>query len=61
MFEACIEVGFETEVDDDGVMMAVDVCVDAVETLEDLEDKRTEGTREWYTWLLLISIMSVSP
>lgn len=59
MFEACIEMGFETEVDDDGVVVTVDVCVDAVEALEDLEDERAEGTWEWYTYCLHVRFMSV--
>lgn len=60
MLEACVEVGFETKIDLDGVVVAVDVCVDAVKALEDLEDERTEGTREWYTCSLYVSVLNVS-
>lgn len=59
MFEACVEVRFETKIDDDRVVVTVDVCINAVEALEDLEDKRTEGTREWYTYLFFVSIVSI--
>jgi hypothetical protein len=46
VLEAGVEVWFEAEVDDDGVVVAVDVGVDAVKALENLEEERSEGARE---------------
>ena len=46
VLEASVEVSFETKTSDDTVVMAVDVGVDAIETLEDLFDGGLEGRRE---------------
>lgn len=56
MLEACIEMWLETQVDNDGVMVAVDVRIDTIKTLEDLEDERAEGTWERYTYWSQVSI-----
>ena len=49
MFEACIQVRFEAKVDDDRVVVAVDMSIDAIHTFEDLEEERLERLREGYT------------
>jgi hypothetical protein len=36
VLEACVEMRLEAKIDDDGIMVAVDVCIYAIETLEDL-------------------------
>lgn len=61
MLEAGVEVRLETEVDDDGVVVAVDVCVDAVETLEDLGEAGAEGFGEGdaYSKKLVLVIVRV--
>lgn len=46
LLEACVEVGLEAELADDGVVVAVDMGVDAVHALEDLADERGEGLGE---------------
>lgn len=38
MFKASVQVRFETQVHNHWVMVAVDVCVDAVKAFEDLAD-----------------------
>ena len=50
VFEAGVEMGLETQVHDDRVMVAVDVCVDAVQAFEDLPDQSREslGERDAY-------------
>jgi hypothetical protein len=50
VLEACVEVWFEAEVDDDRVVVAVDMCIHAIETFEDLKDEWAEGTWEGYTY-----------
>lgn len=40
VLEACVEMWLKTELHDDRVVVAVDVSVDAVETLEHLSDSR---------------------
>lgn len=45
MLEAGVEMRLETEVDDDGVVVAINVGVHAVEALENLEDQWAE--RSW--------------
>lgn len=47
MLETRVEVWLEAEVHDNGVVVAVDVGVDTVETLEDLADETGEGLGEW--------------
>ena len=49
MLETCIQVRFEAKVDDDRVVVAVDMCIDAIHTFEDLEEERLERLREGYT------------
>ena len=49
VFEACVEVRLKTELDDDGVVMAVDVCIDTVQALEHVANEGWEGLREWNT------------
>lgn len=46
LLEAGVEVRLEAELTDDGVMVAVDVGVDAVHALEDLADEGREGLGE---------------
>lgn len=46
LLEARVEVGLEAELADDGVVVAVDVGVDAVHALEDLAHRLREGFRE---------------
>lgn len=43
VLEARIEVRLQTQLDNDGVVVAVDVRVDAVEALEHVSDERGEG------------------
>ena len=47
MLEACVEVGFKAELSNNGVVVAVDVGIDPVHSLEDLTDHAREGFREW--------------
>lgn len=49
MLEACVEVRLQTKVHYDRVVMAVDVCVHSVQSLEDLQDERLEGLWERHT------------
>lgn len=44
--------GLETQMYDDGVVVAVDMGVDTVQTLEDLAQKTGEGFGEWNTWIV---------
>jgi hypothetical protein len=46
MLEARVQMRLETEIDDDGVVMAVDMSIHSVKPLEDLEDERLEWLRE---------------
>jgi len=46
VLEAGVQVWLEAEIDDDRVVVAVDVRVDAIEALEDLQDQRTECSWE---------------
>ena len=48
MLEARIEMRLQTQLDDDGVMVAVDVSVDTVEALEHVPDERGKRLREGY-------------
>ena len=45
--------GFQAKSDDDGVVMAVDVCIHAVQTLEDLPNESRELTRKRHTYTLV--------
>jgi hypothetical protein len=49
MLETCIQVRFEAKVDDDRVVVAVDMCIDAIHTFKDLEEERLERLREGNT------------
>ena len=49
VLEACIQMRFETKVDDDWIVVAVDMGIDAIHAFEDLKEERLEGLREWYT------------
>lgn len=42
LLEACVQMWLEAELTDYGVVVAVNVCVDAVHALEDLTDQRRE-------------------
>lgn len=46
VLEACVEMWLKTELHDYGVVVAIDVSVDAVETLEHLSDSRRKGFGE---------------
>jgi hypothetical protein len=46
VLEAGIEMRFKPQLDDDGVVVAVDVGVDAVEALEHVADEGWEGLGE---------------
>lgn len=46
MLEAGVQMRFETEVHHDGVVVAVNMGVDTVQTLEDLAEKTGEGLGE---------------
>jgi hypothetical protein len=46
VLEAGVEMGFKSEVDDDRIVVAVDVCIDTIESLEHLLKKRSEAARE---------------
>ena len=50
VLEARVEVWLEPELQDDGVVMAVDVCVDAVQPLENLSDEGGKSFGEWNAW-----------
>lgn len=51
VLEAGVEMWFQSELEDDWVVMAVDVGVDSVQTLEHLADESWEGLGECYAWL----------
>ena len=51
MLETSVEMSLETETSDDAVVMAVDVGIDAVETLEDLFDGGLEGRWKRHSWV----------
>ena len=46
LLEACVEMGLEAELADDGVVVAVNVGVHTVHTLEDLADEGRERLGE---------------
>jgi hypothetical protein len=46
MLKAGIEMRFQAQVDDDGVVVAVDMRIDSVKSLEDLKDQWAEGAWE---------------
>lgn len=47
VLEAGVQVWLEAEVHNDGVVVAVDVSVDTVQSLEDLAEKTGESLRKW--------------
>ena len=49
MLEARVQMRLQAQLHDDGVVVAVDVRVDAVQALEELPDEGREVFREWYT------------
>jgi hypothetical protein len=51
VLEAGIEMWLETQVNNDRVVMAVNVRVDPIETLENLADRLTEVLGEGNTWI----------
>ena len=54
LLEARVQMGLEAELADHGVMVAVDVGVDAVHALEDLADEGREALGEGYAWGLSV-------
>lgn len=50
VLEAGVEVGLETEMHNHWVVVAVNVGIHSVETLEDLAQETGEGFREGNTW-----------
>jgi hypothetical protein len=46
MLEACVEMRFKAELNDDGIMVTVDMSVNAVQTFKDITEKRRESLRE---------------
>jgi hypothetical protein len=56
LLEARVEVRLETELADYGVMVAVNVGIDAVHALEDLTNKSREGLGERHSWRCGISL-----
>jgi hypothetical protein len=50
VLEAGVQVRFESQMDDDRVVMAVDVGVDTVEAFEDLAEEAGESLWERDTW-----------
>jgi len=45
--------GFQAKSDDDGVVMAIDVRINAVQALEDLPNESRELTRKRHTYTLV--------
>jgi hypothetical protein len=56
VLEASVEMGFETELADDWVVVAVDVGVNTIHSLEDLTDHAWEGLGEWDTCCMSVMI-----
>lgn len=50
MFKTRVQVPFETQLDDDRVVIAVAVGVDAIEPFEHVTDKSRESFREGDPW-----------
>jgi hypothetical protein len=48
MFEASVEVSLETKLTNNGIMVTIDVGVDAVHPLENLSNHAGEGFWEWH-------------
>jgi hypothetical protein len=49
VLETCVEMWFEVELKHNWVMVAVNVSVDTVQTLEHVPDETGECLWEWYT------------
>ncbi len=49
MLEARVEMWLKSQMDNDRIVMAIDVCVDPVEALEELAECHREVFREWDT------------
>jgi hypothetical protein len=49
VLEACVQMWLEPQLNNDRVVVAVDVGVDTVETLEHVANERRECLREWNT------------
>lgn len=56
MLKAGVEVCLESELTNNGVVMAVDVGIDTVHPLEDLPNHAWEGLGEWDTFLSSVYI-----
>jgi hypothetical protein len=52
VLEAGVEMGLETQMYDDGVVVAVDMGVDTVQTLEDLAQKTGESFGKGNAWIV---------
>ena len=50
VLEASVEMGFETELTNYGIVVAVDVCVNTIHAFENLADHAGERFRERDTW-----------
>ena len=51
MLESRVQMSLKTQTAYHRIVMAVDVCVDSVQTLEDLSYRRIKRLREWDAWL----------
>jgi hypothetical protein len=49
VFEARIQVRLEAQLNDDGIVVAVDVSIDSVQTLEHVPDEGGESLGKWHT------------
>lgn len=58
VLEAGVEMWLETQVDNDRVVVAVDVRIDAIEALEDLADGLPKVLGEWNTYTLISACMT---
>jgi hypothetical protein len=56
VLEAGVEMWFEAQMDDDGVVVAVDVGVNAVEALEDLANGLAEVLGEGYACTVMMMV-----
>lgn len=50
MLEASVQVRLQTQPTHNSVVVAVDVCVDSVQSLEDLAHVLFKVRGEWYAW-----------
>lgn len=49
VLEARIQMGLQSKLDDNRIVVTIYVCVDAIESLEKLTDQDWEGLWKWYT------------